>query len=251
MPSPGRAGAPGPQQVPPGGFADQPEPPAGQSPGPAEHSRPAERTGQPAKPGTALALRNEPAPKRKATEPEAGLAEFAKDLRDLRTEAGLGYPEMAELSHYTMKTLAAAAGGLTLPTLPVMAAYVRACDGNVAEWEDRWHRLADTVEPARNGTTAEPGAAADGAAGPGTTEPGRSGDAAPDRGAGGQGDEARQDATPQGTPHRRTPRPSQVSSPRPAREGPSDPDPVPSRPPGPGPDQVYVITSAAPRRPYR
>ncbi len=244
------------------------------NPRPAEHHRPAERPDQPAKPGTALALRNEPTPKRKATGPEADLAEFAKDLRDLRTEAGLGYPEMAELSHYTMKTLASAAGGLTLPTLPVMAAYVRACDGNVAEWEDRWHRLSDTVEPARRGTTAEPGAAADGTAGPGTagpgtagpgtagpgtagpstTEPGRSAGAAPDRGAGagaGQGDEARQDATPQGTPRRRTPRPSQVSSPRPAREGPSDPDPVPSRPPGPGPDQVYVITSAAPRRPYR
>ena len=176
MPSPGWVGAPGPQQVPPGGFADQPEPPAGQSPGPAEHSRPAERTEQPAKPGTALALRNEPPPKPKATEPEADLAEFAKDLRDLRTGAGLGYPEMAELSHYTMKTLASAAGGLTLPTLPVMAAYVRACDGNVAEWEDRWHRLADTVEPAGKGTTAEPGAAADGAAGPGTAKPGRSGD---------------------------------------------------------------------------
>ena len=196
------------------------------------------------------------------TGPEADLAEFAKDLRDLRTEAGLGYPEMAELSHYTMKTLASAAGGLALPTLPVMAAYVRACDGNVAEWEDRWHRLADTMEPARKGTTAEPGAAADGAAaagpgtaGPSTTEPGRSAGAAPDQGAGsgtGQGDRVRQEATPQGTPRRRTPpRPSQVSSPRPAREGPSDPDPVPSRPPGPGPDQVYVITSAAPRRPYR
>ena len=70
-----------------------------------------------------------------------------------------------------MKTLASAAGGLTLPTLPVMAAYVRACNGNVAEWEDRWHRLSDTVEPARRGTTAEPGAAADGAAGPGTAGP--------------------------------------------------------------------------------
>ena len=228
------------------GFAGQPEPPA-------RSTRAAERTGQPAKPGTALALRNEPAPQRKPAGPEADLADFARDLRDLRTTAGLGYPEMAELSHYTMKTLASAAGGLTLPTLPVMAAYVRACDGNVADWEDRWHRLADTIEPARKGTAAEPGTGADGSAPPGPTEPGRSGDPAPDRDAGaGQGDEARRNATPQGTPRRRTPpRPSQVSTPRPAREGPSDPDPVPSRPPGPGPDQVYVITSAAPRRPYR
>ena len=229
---------------------------------------------QPAKPGTALALRNEPPPKRKATEPEADLAEFAKDLRDLRTGAGLGYPEMAELSHYTMKTLASAASGLTLPTLPVMAAYVRACEGNVAEWEDRWHQLADTVEPARDhGRAGSRGRRRRGARhdktgqvrrrGPGPGRGGRNRAGQRDgggcrqpagRGAPGPGqrDEARQDATPQGTPRRRTPpRPSQVSSPRPAREGPSDPDPVPSRPPGPGPDQVYVITSAAPRRPYR
>jgi hypothetical protein len=44
-----------------------------------------------------------------------------------------------------MKTLASAAGGLRLPTLPVAVAYVRACDGNVAEWEDRWQKLADKI----------------------------------------------------------------------------------------------------------
>jgi hypothetical protein len=52
---------------------------------------------------------------------------------------------MAEASHYTMKTLASAAGGLRLPTLPVAAAYVRACGGNVAEWEERWQKLADKI----------------------------------------------------------------------------------------------------------
>jgi len=52
---------------------------------------------------------------------------------------------MAELSHYTMKTLASAAGGLRLPTLPVAVAYVRACGGNVAEWEDRWQKLAAKI----------------------------------------------------------------------------------------------------------
>jgi hypothetical protein len=50
-----------------------------------------------------------------------------------------------------MKTLAAAAGGLRLPTLPVAVAFIRACGGNVAEWEDRWQKLADrlTAEAAR------------------------------------------------------------------------------------------------------
>jgi hypothetical protein len=71
-----------------------------------------------------------------------GLEAFARDLRALRAKAELDYPEMAELSHYTMRTLASAAGGLRLPTLPVAVAYVRACGGNVTEWEERWQKLA-------------------------------------------------------------------------------------------------------------
>jgi hypothetical protein len=71
-----------------------------------------------------------------------GLEAFARDLRALRSKAQLDYPEMAEASHYTMKTLASAAGGLRLPTLPVAVAYVRACGGNVSEWEERWQKLA-------------------------------------------------------------------------------------------------------------
>jgi hypothetical protein len=74
-----------------------------------------------------------------------GLESFARDLRVLRAKAELDYPELAEVSHYTMKTLASAAGGLRLPTLPVAVAYVRACGGNVAEWEDRWQKLAAKV----------------------------------------------------------------------------------------------------------
>jgi transcriptional regulator with XRE-family HTH domain len=69
------------------------------------------------------------------------IAAFARDLRVLRARAGLDYPEMAEKSHYTMRTLASAAGGLRLPTLPVLIAYVNACGGDVGEWEDRWDRL--------------------------------------------------------------------------------------------------------------
>jgi hypothetical protein len=74
-----------------------------------------------------------------------GLESFARDLRALRAEAELDYPQMAELSHFTMKTLASAAGGLRLPTLPVAVAYVRACGGNVAEWEERWQKLAAKI----------------------------------------------------------------------------------------------------------
>ena len=74
-----------------------------------------------------------------------GLEAFARDLRALRAKADLDYPQMAEVSHYEMKTLAAAAGGLRLPTLPVAVAFVRACGGNVAEWEDRWQKLAEKI----------------------------------------------------------------------------------------------------------
>ena len=91
-----------------------------------------------------------------AAQPVASIAPddleaFARDLRALRASADLDYPEMAEASHFEMKTLAAAAGGLRLPTLPVSVAFVRACGGNVAEWEDRWQKLSDrlTAEAAR------------------------------------------------------------------------------------------------------
>jgi hypothetical protein len=86
-----------------------------------------------------------------------GLEDFARDLRTLRAQAELDYPEMAETSHFSMKTLVAAAGGLRLPTLPVAVAYVRACGGNVAEWEERWQKLATKItEPAESAIAAEP-----------------------------------------------------------------------------------------------
>ena len=85
-----------------------------------------------------------------AAQPMASIAPddleaFARDLRALRAKANLDYPEMAEVSHYEMKTLAAAAGGLRLPSLPVAVAFVRACEGDVAEWEGRWQKVAEKV----------------------------------------------------------------------------------------------------------
>jgi Helix-turn-helix domain len=80
---------------------------------------------------------------------------FARDLRVLRSKAGLDYPDMAEKSHYTMRTLASAAGGLRLPTLPVLIAYVNACGGDVTEWEERWGKL---VKSGKKGQAALPAA---------------------------------------------------------------------------------------------
>ena len=83
------------------------------------------------------------------------IAAFARDLRVLRAKAGLDYPDMAEKSHYTMRTLASAAGGLRLPTLPVVIAYVNACGGDAADWEERWSRL---TKPGRRPQAALPAA---------------------------------------------------------------------------------------------
>jgi hypothetical protein len=69
------------------------------------------------------------------------VAAFARDLRVMRSKSGMDYPEMAEKSHYTMRTLASAAGGLRLPTLPVLIAYVTACGADQTEWEERWGKL--------------------------------------------------------------------------------------------------------------
>ena len=110
------------------------------------------------------------------------LGAFARDLRVLRSKAGLDYPDMAEKSHYTMRTLASAAGGLRLPTLPVLIAYVKACGGDVSEWEERWGKLIKAGKkghaalPAAGTDTAnqDPGVVADGPAGPaGPVPPGQ------------------------------------------------------------------------------
>jgi hypothetical protein len=112
------------------------------------------------------------------------VAAFARDLRVLRSKADLDYLAMAEKSHYTMRTLASAAGGLRLPTLPVLIAYVRACGGDVTEWEERWGKLVkskkggQTALPAAGSNTSadEPGVTADGipggrGSGPGPVPP--------------------------------------------------------------------------------
>ncbi|MFK4070785.1 hypothetical protein [Streptomyces sp. NPDC029674] len=70
------------------------------------------------------------------------LTEFAADLRRLREKAGSPpYRRLARDAHYSSTTLADAASGRRLPSLPVTLAYVRACGGDVAAWEDRWRAL--------------------------------------------------------------------------------------------------------------
>ncbi|MFB7216131.1 hypothetical protein [Streptomyces sp. NPDC056255] len=80
-------------------------------------------------------------------DPSGGpVARFAQELRKLRDAAGpLTYREMAKRAHYSVATLAQAAAGERLPSLPVTLAYVRACGGDVADWERRWHEAGREV----------------------------------------------------------------------------------------------------------
>ncbi len=93
---------------------------------------------------------------------------FAADLRKLRRQAGNpSYRQLAEQAHYSVTTLSVAANGQKLPSLAVTLAYVRACDGDVGEWEQRWRavaaelaRDADHVAPAEDGQSPYVGLAA-------------------------------------------------------------------------------------------
>jgi hypothetical protein len=66
---------------------------------------------------------------------------FLADLRTLRDTAALEFDELAARAHYPSDVLKEAESGPSLPGLPILAAYVRACDGDVPEWEERWRRL--------------------------------------------------------------------------------------------------------------
>jgi hypothetical protein len=71
---------------------------------------------------------------------------FLADLRALRDAAAIGYEELAARAHFPSSILKEAENGPGLPGLPILAAYVRACDADVPEWEERWRRLAYEAE---------------------------------------------------------------------------------------------------------
>ena len=72
-------------------------------------------------------------------------ARFLADLRSLRDTAAIGYDELAARAHFPSDILKEAENGSDLPGLPILTAYVRACEGDVTEWEERWRRLASEV----------------------------------------------------------------------------------------------------------
>ncbi|UYQ66251.1 WD40 repeat domain-containing protein [Streptomyces peucetius] len=106
-------------------------------------------------------------------DPEAGpVPRFAAALRALRESAGRPtYRTMAQRARYGVTTLSQAAAGKQLPTRAVTLAYVKACGGDVIEWERRWREASaqaaaeaaadETSRPPYRGLTRfEPGDAA-------------------------------------------------------------------------------------------
>jgi tetratricopeptide (TPR) repeat protein len=78
------------------------------------------------------------------------LAAFANDLRLLRQTAGApSYRALARRAGYSASVLWTAARGLELPSLPVLLAYVGACDGDQGSWERRWRELERTLNTDR------------------------------------------------------------------------------------------------------
>ncbi|MEU5809231.1 helix-turn-helix domain-containing protein [Streptomyces sp. NPDC047718] len=80
-------------------------------------------------------------------DPEAGpVQRLAFELRKLRMEAGgITYRVLAQRAGYSVTTLSQAAAGEQLPTLPVVLAYVTACGGDGAEWEERWKHTVEAL----------------------------------------------------------------------------------------------------------
>lgn len=64
----------------------------------------------------------------------------------MRAKAGQpSYRELGARAHVSASALSAAAGGQKLPSLAITLAYVRACDGDAGEWEQRWHEVAADI----------------------------------------------------------------------------------------------------------
>jgi sugar lactone lactonase YvrE len=91
---------------------------------------------------------NMPRTERPLDSEDTELGRFAADLRKLRDKAGKpSYRALASRAHYSAATLSDAAGGKKLPSLAVTLAYVKACDGDEQEWEQRWRSIAAPPDP--------------------------------------------------------------------------------------------------------
>ena len=73
------------------------------------------------------------------TRPESAVEQFARELRELRREAGSpSYRSMQDRGYVSYSSLCRAALGYRLPTWPVVHGFVTACGGDLGEWKARW-----------------------------------------------------------------------------------------------------------------
>ncbi|MFI7702707.1 helix-turn-helix domain-containing protein [Nonomuraea sp. NPDC049480] len=92
------------------------------------------------------------------------VAELADDLRRLR--GGLSLEEVGRRMGYHSSTVSRRLSPDELPPLEFVRAYVTACGGDPAPWEERWHQISgagpsdDHPEPARRRSRAYAAAAA-------------------------------------------------------------------------------------------
>lgn len=72
--------------------------------------------------------------------------ELAFWLRDLRSRAGLTYEQVGKNAHYATSTVQEATAGRRLPTLRVVMAFVKACDGDMAAWRLYWGQVRRALD---------------------------------------------------------------------------------------------------------
>jgi len=112
-------------------------------------------------------------PERPIDPDDGPLARFAFDLRALRRAGGgVSYRELAKRANFSRTALSQAASGTELPSLAVTLAYVEACGGDVAAWEERWRVLATELNPAPAPAPAPAVLPSRGASQPGQRPPG-------------------------------------------------------------------------------
>jgi transcriptional regulator with XRE-family HTH domain len=87
------------------------------------------------------------------------LAEFAAELRELRLSTGLSCRALAGRAHFSRTTVSNVENGVRIPSLDIVQAFVRACDGDLGAAEEKWRRLRRT-EDLVVGIPPVPGAAA-------------------------------------------------------------------------------------------
>jgi hypothetical protein len=76
--------------------------------------------------------------KRQVDPAQGPLAVLAHALRQLREAAGLTYDQMALVGNFCKSAFAKAATGKRLPTLDVVTAFVRVCEGDIDEIRHLW-----------------------------------------------------------------------------------------------------------------